>query len=103
MGRREKMETPKTRVRVNIYGEEFSLRSDGNEDYIREVAGYLDRTMRDVAEKTANKSPSKIAVLAALNIVDELLSERKKGEHGDSDLENRANQIISLMDANIPD
>lgn len=97
------MESQKTRVCVNIYGEEFSLRSDGNEDYVREVAGYLDRTMRDVAEKTANKSPSKIAILAALNIIDDLLSERKKGEHGLSDIEERAKQIISLMDDSLPD
>ncbi len=97
------METPKTRVRVNIYGEEFSLRSDGNEDYVREVAGYLDRSMRDVAEKNSNKSPSKIAILAALNIIDELLSERQKGKHGISDLEERAKQIISLVDDSIPD
>lgn len=92
------MESPKNRVRVNIYGEEYTIRSDGDEDYIREVSGYVDRKMREIAEKTSNKSPSRVAILAALNITDEFLKEKRKDNHDISALEKRASDMITMLD-----
>jgi len=91
------MEAAKNSIHVNIYGEEYAIRSNGEAAYIREVAEYVDRKMRDAAEKVPNKSPSRIAILAALNITAELFSERKKGEQI-SAVEKRTHDIISLLD-----
>jgi len=96
------MEFSKKSVNVNIFGEEYAIRSEGDEEYVREVASYLDRKMRDVAGRLSNKSLPRVAVLAALNIADELLSERKKGGLDLSAVEKRANDIISLLDEKLP-
>ena len=53
-------------IRVNIFGTEYSLRSDDNENYIKEIARYLDQKMREVDKNNSIKSSSKISVLAAL-------------------------------------
>ncbi len=92
------MEASKNKVRVNIYGEEYTVLSEGDTDYIREVASFVDRKMRDIAEKTANKSPSRVAILAALNIADQLYSEQKKGKSELSTVERRTSDIISMLD-----
>jgi len=92
------MESPKNRVRVNIYGEEYTIRSDGDEEYIREVSGYVDRKMREIADKTSNKTPSRVAILAALNITDEFLREKSKGNQDISVFEKRASDIITMLD-----
>ena len=97
------MESSKNKVRVNIYGEEYPIRSDGDVEYIREVAGYLDRRMRDIAETVPNKSPARIAILAALNITDELFRERRTGKDEISSVEKRANDIISMLDEKLPE
>ena len=97
------MESPRQSARVTIYGEEYAVRSDGDVAYIREVAEFVDRKMREVADKTSNKSPSRIAILAALNIADELFAERKNGDHGVIALEERANHIISLLSEKLPE
>jgi cell division protein ZapA len=97
------MESPKNRVRVNIYGEEYTVRSEGDEEYIREVAGYVDRKMREIAEATANKSPSRVAILAALNITDEYFAEKRKDALGRTDVEQRAGSIITLLDEKLSD
>ena len=62
----------KNRVTVNILGKEYSIVSDVDPDYIRKAAGYLDSKMREVAENYPNIPESRVAVLAALNIADEL-------------------------------
>ncbi len=97
------MEPPKNRVRVNIYGEEYTVRSEGDEGYIREVAGYVDRKMREISEKAPNKSPARVAILAALNITDEYFAEKRKQEEGQSSLEERASSIITLLDEKLSD
>lgn len=69
-----------SQMRVNIFGTEYTLRSDDNENYVREISRYLDDKMREIDKNSAVKSASKIAVLAALNIVDELYQERRYKE-----------------------
>lgn len=99
----DKMESPKNIVSVNIYGEEYRIRAEGDVEYIQDVARYVDRKMREFADNTTNKSPVRIAILAALNIADELLKERQEGQNDLSRVEQRASDIISLLDEKLPD
>ena len=92
------MESPINRVRVNIYGEEYTIRSDGDLDYIREVAEYVDRKMREISEKTANRSPSRVAILAALNIADEYFVEKNREKQDLSVIEKRTSDFLTMLD-----
>ena len=73
------METPTKSIHVNIFGEEYPLRSQGGTDveYMNRVAGYVDSSMRKIAERSPHLATGKIAILAALNITDELLSAKR--------------------------
>jgi cell division protein ZapA len=62
----------KHRVIVSIFGKEYSLVSEVDPEYIRKTASYLDSKMREVRETYPNITEARIAVLAALNITDEL-------------------------------
>jgi len=64
-------------IRVNIFGTEYSLVSDENEGRIYEISRYLDEKMREVDKNSSITSSTKIAILAALNVVDELFQERQ--------------------------
>lgn len=58
-------------VQVEIYGQSYNLRGEGETAYLQELAAYVDRRMREVAEATATVDSLKVAILAALNIADE--------------------------------
>ncbi len=92
------MESFDKNVHVNIYGEEYAIRSEDGDAYVREVAEYVDRKMRALAEKVPNRSPARVAVLAALNIADELFAEQRRGQAEKTSVERRAHDIISLLD-----
>lgn len=62
----------KESVRVEIFGTEYTLKSDTNEEHVKRIAQMVDEKMKKLAENSAVKSPSKLAVLTALNIADEL-------------------------------
>jgi cell division protein ZapA len=59
-------------IRVNIYGREYSIRGEADPGYIAEIAHYLDMKMRQMTDNATVPSTSKVAILAALNITDEL-------------------------------
>jgi cell division protein ZapA len=70
----------KNRVVVSIYGKEYSLVSEVDPEYIKKAAGYLDSKMKEVAGNYPNIPESRVAVLAALNIADELFKCRQELE-----------------------
>lgn len=62
----------KNSVRVQIYGEEYALRTDADPSHTRSVAAYVDQAIRRVVETGAVVETHKAAILAALQITDEL-------------------------------
>lgn len=65
---------------VEIFGQTYNVRGDGDSDYLMELARLVDTRMREVAGQVATVDPMKIAILAALNIADEFSRYRKMRE-----------------------
>jgi cell division protein ZapA len=86
----------KNRVTVKISGKEYSIVSEVDPDYICKAAGYLDLKMREVAENYPNIPETRIAVLAALNIADELFRCRKSIED-EPDTERRLGELARKL------
>lgn len=63
-------------IRVNIFGSDYTLVSDNDENYVKEIARYIDDKMREIDRNSSIKSSARLAILAALNIADELYQER---------------------------
>lgn len=68
----------KTRVRVEILGTEYTLRGDASAEYLRHVARVVDEVMRRIAEANPQLDGRKVAVLAAVNLADELCRLREQ-------------------------
>jgi cell division protein ZapA len=64
-------------VRVTIVGEEYTVRSDASPERTRAVAKHVDQTIRAVMNSGAIIESHKAAILAALQITDELFSSRE--------------------------
>ena len=62
----------KNRVVVTIFGKQYGIMSEVSPEYTKEAAAYLDGKMKEIAKNYPNISESRVAVLAALNITDEL-------------------------------
>lgn len=67
------MSEKKTKVTVEIYGESYALKGDIEPERIMRLAAMLDERMKKTAKANLRLSPTKIAVLTALNIADEFL------------------------------
>lgn len=63
----------KNRTIVRIAGREYSLVSNDTDEYMQKVAIYVNRKMAETHKNNNKLSTMMIAVLASLNITDELL------------------------------
>lgn len=70
-------------VRVSIVGDEYTIRSDAEPDHTKAVAEYLDRTIRRVLQGNPLLETHKAAMLAAMQITDELFRERSSSRAAD--------------------
>ncbi len=68
-------------LEVEIYGGTYRVRG-GDAEELRELAGYVDKKMKEVATHLATVDTTKIAILAALNIADELRSGSRESQPG---------------------
>lgn len=87
-----------TSVTVEIFGQSYTLRGGDDSAYVQEVAAFVDERMKEVAKNSSGTSISKVAILAAVNIADELLRQQRQEGEALSTLENRSEQIALLLD-----
>jgi cell division protein ZapA len=73
------MTTKRNAVKVMIGGEEYTVRSDLTPEYTREVAGHVDQALKKVLAQGGLVETHKAAILAALDITNELF-QAKRGE-----------------------
>src|SRR5262245_27894798 len=86
-------------VTVDIHGQKYAVRSDLDPHYIGELASFLDEKMTAAARELASADALRIAVIAALNISDELFRARADVVGSDVRLKARAAEIERLVDA----
>ena len=65
-------------VKVNILGQEYVISTSADPRYIKEVAAYMNEKMEELKNSgiDANSQQLKIAVLAGMNITDELFAQK---------------------------
>jgi cell division protein ZapA len=67
-------------VRVTILGETHSIRSDASAEHTRAVAEYVDRAIQKVMHTSPMVETQRAAILAALQITDELFRARESAD-----------------------
>jgi cell division protein ZapA len=86
------------RVKVEIYGQSYTLGGDLDEAYVQKLARYVDEKMIAVAEATQTVDSVRVAVLAAMAIADELHSRQQDAGHRDDALRERAQQCLTILE-----
>jgi cell division protein ZapA len=92
------MNDEKNILRVNIFGTDYPLKVNANLEYVQRIAEYVDQRMREVQVAKPNRPLHQIAILAALNIADELLQQRELSKKKLSSFEERVQTLTHQFD-----
>lgn len=79
-------EEQKTRITVNIYGQTYNMVGSESSSHMRQVASIVDDKMREINERNPNLDTAKIAVLSAVNCVNDYLQLKTKVEQLEEEL-----------------
>jgi cell division protein ZapA len=86
-------------VSVEIHGQRYPIRSTLDARYVAGLATYVDEKMRAAGESTPSGDTIRLAVLAALNIADELFRCQEAQQARRGALAERTEALERLVDA----
>lgn len=85
-------------VQVEIFDHTYSLRGDLDEKYVQELAEYVDEKMRSIAAGSRTPDSLRAAVLAAMNLADEVFAARQRLAQLEKDIRPRAERCLGLVE-----
>lgn len=85
-------------IRVEIYNQTYSIRSDGDSEYLMQLADFVDSRMREISSGTLTVDSLKVAILAALHIADEFHRLKQTHEQADAQLATRSVECAEMLD-----
>jgi len=89
-------------VKVSILGQDYTVKAPADATYIKEVAEYVNEKMKEVQDSVGpDQSSTRIAILAAMNISDELFSNRKNKDTDSTNIGGRISSLIDLIDESL--
>jgi cell division protein ZapA len=93
-----KSDSSEQSIRVEIYNQTYSIRSDGDNEYIMHLAEYVDGKMREISSGTLTVDSLKVAILAALHIADEFYQLKNNMTQTDAQLASRSAECAEMLD-----
>lgn len=87
-------------VRVNIFGNEYSVKSDTDPNTTKQIAHFVNSKMLEIQEQSSLRDNMKIAVLSALNIAGELFEVKTRHDESVSKI-NELEEKIALLSKKI--
>ncbi|RMH71073.1 MAG: cell division protein ZapA [Gemmatimonadetes bacterium] len=90
-------------VKVHIFGSEYGIKGDVDPDHIGKVARYVDSKMREITDNLSIASSARVAILAAINIADELYQERELRQRLLLEIEGKLNGLSETLTRTIQD
>ncbi len=89
-------------VDVEIYGQRYAIRGVADDAYIRRLAHFVDDHMKHLAEGMKTATPSKLAVLTAINLAHQFFESEKKRAQGEVDVDRRMDTLMESIEEQMP-
>jgi cell division protein ZapA len=88
----------KKNYNINILGQELSVLSDADDEQVARVIQLVNEKMNEVSKSANNLKALDVAILAALNVAEDLLKLRGVNKELCDQLESRSEKLIQLIE-----
>lgn len=85
-------------VEVYILGQKYTIKGDASAKYIEQLASFVSDKIKEVSGTSPNITPLKAAILAAINIADELHKLKSEQEDIAKSIEEKTASLTRLFD-----
>lgn len=91
----------KRKVEVTLLGQRFTLRSEQDVAYVHSLANFVSRKLEEIRHQTRTVSSHDLALLAALNIADELFQCERRNAEARGELREFSQTLLENVDATL--
>lgn len=91
------------KVNVELMGRTFTIKGDADPEYMAQVAGYVNAKILEMKKLTANDQ-TKMLLLTALNLADELFQARRGIQVSSADaqqIEKRTQALLKMLESGL--
>jgi cell division protein ZapA len=89
----------KRSLNLELFGQRFTVVSDNDEAKVRDIVAFVNRRLEEIRESSKRIQTDQIALLAALNIAEELFEERQKNRSLRRKVRDRSMKLLNSIDA----
>lgn len=86
------------RLKVKFFDIEYNIKTDADEDYVQEIASYLERKVKDLSSQENGLVVPKSFLLAMLKITDDYFKLMKDFEEFKDSAEERSKRLVQILD-----
>ncbi|MDP8248326.1 MAG: cell division protein ZapA [Candidatus Tritonobacter lacicola] len=88
-------------IKVTIFGREYPIAAEGDGSSVEEVASFVDNKMNELSREVEGLPSGRVAVLACLNIAEELLCLRRIEKKRRKALVERIDSLLGLIETEL--
>ena len=85
-------------MELELFGQRLTVVSDSDPELVREVVDFVNRRMERVREGAPRAGTDQVALLAALNIAEELFEERRRQQALRRTVRERSRTLLGAID-----
>jgi cell division protein ZapA len=88
----------KRSVSVEVGGQKLNLKTDADEDYIRQIARLVNQKLNEARTGGRTIATQSLAILAAMSLADDLLQARQRDAAFRKEVKQRSRLILDLIE-----
>lgn len=88
---------PSTTTAVEIFGSVYHVRGSDESGHLQDLAELVDRRMREIAQHVTSGDTARVAILAALNLADELFRLQQSQEEERVEIRERMAELTEEL------
>ena len=88
---------------IEILGQQYKIKGVADQVYLDRLAKYVDQRIRELAGHVKNATPSKLAILTAINIAHDLFQLRAQYQVTEATIEKKTKDLIESIEEQFED
>lgn len=85
-------------LELEILGQTYHVRVQGSKEWAQKVGKIVDEAMQEIQAQTRLQDTTKVAILAALNLADRLMTLEESKSAFATEVENASQQVAEVLD-----
>jgi len=86
------------RIKVSVFNNDFMIKTDADEEYVREIARYLEDKVKEASPQPGNMLIPRPFLLATLKIADDYFRLKREFEEFKDRAEERSRNLVEILD-----